>query len=72
MIFCHFTFAQVPDFVKEMVENYLQIRQKPESDRLLQEYLSPLNAGEIHCMPYSTARRIVRDVKLPFRTSIKC
>ncbi len=46
MIFCHFTFAQVPDFVKEMVENYLQIRQKPESDRLLQEYLSPLNAGE--------------------------
>ena len=46
MIFCHFTFAQVPDLVKEMVENYLQIRQKPESDRLLQEYLSPLNAGE--------------------------
>lgn len=46
IIFCHFTFAQVPDLMKEMVENDLQIRQKPGSDNLLQKYLSTLNAKE--------------------------
>lgn len=46
IIFYQYSFAQISGLMKDMVENDLQIRQKPGTDRLLQKYLSTLPAEE--------------------------
>lgn len=51
----HFSHAQDRDLVREMTDNYLQIRQKPGTERLLKEFLKDIDSDNdtIYAIMYS-------------------
>ena len=57
LFICHLSHAQERDLVREMTDNYIQVRQKPGTEKLLREYLSGLesDADTIYAVAYRPA-----------------
>lgn len=57
-ILCSTAYAQEPDLMKEMMENYLQLRQKPGSEQQMKEYLktTKLKSDTIYAILYVPMR----------------
>lgn len=56
-LLCNYTFAQEVDYVKDTEDNYLQIRQRPNTERLLSDYLEAINLNDdtIYAVLYAPA-----------------
>ena len=65
-MFCTTIFAQGRDYINEMEQNDLQIRQKPNTEGLLSDYLHSANIKEDTIFAILIVLLNVLDVKLQF------
>ena len=74
-MFCTTIFAQGRDYINEMEQNDLQIRQKPNTEGLLSDYLHSANIKEdtIFAILYSPAECFRCEAAIPaFYEKLKC